>query len=260
MAGINGALDAFMRFKNPLTGVYGGWSQRIHMGQFQLDTPSELQEMLSKGRDDYNQVVGAVATPQPQSFAFNLRGAELEMFRLTWLASVGTLVQASGNVTGEEVNVPVGATRFKVEGRDISTVVVTSAPVGTTYVEDTDYTVPSSGRLGFIDVVAGSSLATAIAGGGAGGLDLLVSYAKAAVDGIQLLGAASPNIVAQVVGDGMNRVNLKPFDVLIPEAVISPQGGVNLLDEGFAEASFTARMVTVAPYTSPFIVNWPQGV
>lgn len=256
MAGINGALDAFFNFKSS-AGVYGGWSQRIHASRFKLDTPSELQEMLSKGRDDYNQVVGSVAVPQPQSFSFTLRGAELEMFRLNWLASVGTLTQASGSVVDEVVNVK--GTRFKVVGRDISAVVVTSSPAGTTYVAGTDYTL-SNARLGFFDVIPGSSLATAVSGAGAAGLNLLVDYTRAAVNGVQLLGAASPNIIAQVIGDGINRANLKPFDIFIPECVIAPEDGIDLLADGFAECPFTARMVTIAPYTSPFVANWPQGV
>lgn len=258
MAGINGALDAIMNFKDPSTGAYGGWSQRIHMSRFQLDTPSELTELLSKGRDDYNNVIGAVAQPQPQSFNFTLRGAELEMFKLTWLASQGTLTQASGNVTDELVNVK-STMRFKVVGRDISAVTVTSSPSGTTYAAGTDY-VLTNARLGIFDVVPGSSLATAVSGAGAGGLNLLVDYTRAAVSGIQLNGAANPNIIAQVIGDGINRANLKPFDVFIPEAIIAPQGGIDLLADNFAECEFTARMSIIAGHTSPFTVNWPQGV
>lgn len=257
MAGINGALDAFMNFKNPTTGAYGGWSPRIHMSRFQLETPSELLELQSKGRDDYNQVIGSTAVPQPQSFSFTLRGAELEMFRLTWLASVGTFTQSATSVVDEVVNVK--GTRFKVNGRNISTPVVTSSPAGTTYVLGTDYTL-SNARLGFFDVVPGSSLATAVTAAGAAGLNLLVDYARAAVSGVQLQGAASPNIIAQVMGDGINRASLKPFDVMIPECVIAPEGGIDLLADGFAEAGFTARMVTIAPYTSPFQVTWPEGV
>ncbi len=259
MAGINGALDAFFNFENS-AGVYAGWSQRVHCSQFQLDTPSELQELLSKGRDDYNQVVGSVALPQPSSFNFTLRGGELQMFRMTWLASQGTFAQASGTVTDELVNVQATTMRFKVAGRQISSVTVTSSPAGTTYVAGTDYTL-SNARLGFFDVIPGSALATAVAAAGAAGLNLLVDYTRASISGgIQMKGAASPNIIAQVIGDGINRENLKPFDIFIPRAIIAPQGGIDLLAEGFAEAQFTARMVTVAPYTSPFEATFPQGV
>lgn len=325
MAGINGALDAFFEFKNPSTGVYGGISPRIHCSQFQMDTPSELQELLSKGRDDFNQVIGSVANPQPASFSFRLRGAELEMFRLTWLASVGTLTQAAGSVTDEAVTLR-GTGRFKVAGRDISAPAVSGADAsftgaiagttltvsavasgsvavgqeisgsgitvgttitalgtgtggagtytvsesqtaastaitatGDTYAANTDYTVVNA-RLGIFQEVAGSLLAQHRAAMGDHGLPLLVGYTRGAVSGVQLLGAASPNIIARVWGDGINRASLKPFDVLIPECVIAPQDGLDLLADGFAEAGFTARMVTVAPYTSPFQVTWPQGL
>lgn len=256
MAGINGALDAFFNIKNSL-GVAAGWSPRVHMSKFQLDTPAELQELQSRGRDDYNQVIGAINNPQPATFSFTLRGAELEMFRLTWLASISALTQTSGAVVDEVVNIK--GTRFKVSSRAISAAVVTSSPSGTTYVAGTDY-VLTNARLGLFDVVPGSALATAVTAAGAAGLNILVDYTKAAVTGIQMLGGAQPTIITAVMGDGINRVNLKPFDVDIPQAIIAPDGGLDLLAQGFTEASFTARMVTVAPYTSPFVVNWPEGI
>lgn len=256
MAGINGALDAFFNIKNS-AGVDTGWSQRVHMSKFQLDTPAELQELQSRGRDDYNQVIGAINNPQPASFSFTLRGAELEMFRMTWLASISSLTQASGSVLDEVVNVK--GTRFKVAGRSISAPVVTSSPAGTTYAAGTDY-VLTNARLGLFDVVPGSSLATAVTGAGAAGLNILVDYTRAAVTGTQMLGGAQPTIITAVIGDGVNRVNLKPFDVNIPQAIVAPDGGLDLLASGFTEASFTARMVTIAPYTSPFVVNWPEGI
>lgn len=324
MAGINGALDAFFEFKDPVTGLYGGISERIHCSQFVLDTPSELDELLSKGRDDYNQAVGSVAVPQPQSFSFRLRGAELEMFRMAWLASVSTLTQASGSVTNEVVRAM--GSRFKAAGRSISAAVVTGGDAavtgaiagtvltvsavgsgelavgqvlsgsgvtadtvitaklagtggtgtytvspsqtaastaitatGPTYDDGDDYTLVNA-RLGIFQEVAGGALATHRAANGSVGLPLLLDYTRAAVSGVKLLGAASPNIIARVWGDGINRASLKPFDVHIAEAVIAPQDGLDLLADGFAECGFTARMVTVPPNTSPFEVNWPNGV
>lgn len=324
MAGINGALDAFFQFKDPVTGLYGPISERIHSSQFQMDTPSELGELLSKGRDDYNQPIGAVAVPQPNSFSFRLRGGELEMFRLTWLATVSTLTQAAGSVSAEAITLN-GVGRFKLAKRDVSNLAldgagaeVTGAISGTTltvsavasgklfvgqvisgsgvtpsttitalgtgtggagtytvsdsqtvssttitatgptYAVDDDFVIVNA-RLGIGNVVAGSDLASHITASN-NSLPVLADYDHGAVSGLKLQGGAQPNIVARVFGDGINRASLKPFDIQIHEAIIAPQEGLDLLADGFAEAGFTARMVTPAGFTAPFEVNWPQGV
>ena len=71
---------------------------------------------------------------------------------------------------------------------------------------------------------------------------------------------SAPSITGEITFDGLNRASGKPFDVLIPKAVITPTSGMDLLAQGFQEAEFEARLVTIAPYTSPFEVNFPLGV
>jgi hypothetical protein len=257
MAGYSGSGDMIARFKDPTTGAYGAWSGKIYTAAFQLDVSSELVELQSKGRDDFNVVIGSVANPQPQGLSFTLRGGDLDMFRMSWLATVGTLSQSSGTVTDEAVNAK--GDYFKVAARDISSPTVTSSPSGTTYVSGTDYVIENA-RLGLFRVIAGSSLATAVSGAGAAGLNLLVDYTKAAVTGTQFLGGLQPNLIAEVLFDGRNRANLKAFDIRIPEAVISPSGGFDLLGDGFGEAQFNARLVKLPTETAPFFANWPQGV
>jgi hypothetical protein len=257
MAGYSGSGDMIARFKDPTTGAYGAWSGKIYTSAFQLDVASELVELQSKGRDDFNVVIGSVANPQPQGLSFTLRGGDLDMFRMSWLATVGTLSQASGSVTDESVNAK--GSYFKVVGRDITVPVVTNAAGSTTYVLGTDYVVENA-RLGLFRIIAGSSLATAVSGAGATGLTLLVDYTRAAVTGTQFLGGLQPNLIAEVLFDGRNRANLKAFDIRIPEAVISPAGGFDLLGDGFGEAAFNARLVLLSTETAPFYANWPQGV
>jgi hypothetical protein len=222
-----------------------------------METPSELQELLSKGRDDYNQPIGAVAVPQPNTFSFNLRGAELEMFRMAWLATVSALTQAAGSATDAPL-VLTGAGRFKLEHRAVSDLTLTGAG-STSYMLGVDFTLVNA-RLGMGEVVAGSALATDIETAGATGLAVTASYSYAAITGLKLLGGAQPNITARVWGDGVNRANLKPFDVVIHEAIIAPQDGLDLLADGFAEIGFQARMVKPEGAAAPFEVNWPQGV
>lgn len=258
MAGLYGSGDMYFNLINPATNLPSGWSGKIYTGSFNIETPGELEELLSKGRDDFNTVIGAVGIKQPDSLSFSLRGGDLEMYRLNWLATVGTLTQSSTSVTDELVTVPVGAQRFRVAGSQISTVVLTSSPAGTTYVLGTDFTIQNA-RMGLISIVPGSSLATAVAGATGAGLPLLVDYARAAIAGTKLLGGVNPSITGEIFFDGLNQESQRPFEIVIPRAVITPQGGIDLLNEGFVEAQFTARLVKLPGRLAPFEANFPQG-
>lgn len=258
MAGLYGSGDMYFNLINPATNLPGGWSGKIYTGSFNIETPGELTELLSKGRDDFNTVIGAVGIKQPDSLTFSLRGGDLEMYRLNWLGTVAALTQTAGSVVDELVTVPIGAARFRVAGAQISTVVVTSSPAGTTYVSGTDYTVENA-RMGLIAIVAGSALQTAVNGASGAGLPLLVDYAKATIAGTKILGAVNPSITGEIFFDGLNQESQKPIEITIPRAVITPQGGIDLLNEGFVEAQFSCRLVKVTGQPAPFTANFPSG-
>lgn len=258
MAGLYGSGDMYFNLINPATNLPGGWSGKIYTGAFSIETPGELTELLSKGRDDFNTVIGAVGVKQPDSLSFSLNGGDLQMYRLAWLGTLGALTQAATPVVDELVTVPVGATRFRVSKSQITSPVVTSSPSGTTYVANVDYVLENA-RMGLFSIVAGSSLATAVAGASGAGLPLLVDYTPAAIAGTRILGAVNPSIVGEIFFDGLNQESQKGFEISIPRAVITPQGGIDLLQEGFTEAQFTARLVKVAGQSAPFTVNFPAG-
>jgi hypothetical protein len=257
MAGFYGSGDMYFRLINPLTNTAGSWTQKIYTTSFAPQVTGNLEQLLSRGRDDFRTPIGAVGVKEPETLNFTLNGGDREMFRLAWLASVATVTQASGNVT-DEAHTILADGRIKTVGSDISTVVITNAAATTTYVANTDYRVTNA-RLGFIDVIAGSSLATAVAAAGAGGLAVLVDYARAAVTSTELAGGISPSISGEILFDGLNQESQNPFTVRIPRAVITPSSGFDLLQEGFAEAQFTASLIKLANETAPFYGRWTSG-
>lgn len=258
MAGLYGSGDMYFNLINPATNLPGGWSGKIYTSAFSIETPGELSELLSKGRDDFNTVIGAVGVKQPDALSFSLNGGDLEMYRLAWLGTVGALTQAATPVVAELVRVPVGAARFRVVRSQISAVTVTSSPAGTTYVAGTDFLLENA-RMGLFAVIPGSSLATAVAAGTGPGLALLVSYTPAVISGTRILGAVNPAILGEIFFDGLNQESQKSFEISIPRAVITPQGGIDILNEGFTEAQFNARLVKLPGQAAPFTANFPTG-
>ena len=250
--------DLYFNLVNPVTGLKSGWTNKIYTGKLLLQTQGQLKELLSLGRDDYNQVIGAVSDPQPAELGFSLRDLNLDAYKMVWLATQSAYSQSNAAVTDETINFRVGYAGKTVK-RNISATVLTSKPAGTNYVLGTDYTVVNA-RLGLIMPVPGSSLATAIAAADPNvGLDCFIDYTPATIAGAQLAGGAQPSITGEILFDGKNRESGKPIVVEVPSAVITPSSAVNLLDPNFIEADFTARMKTVAPYTSPFVAIFPEN-
>ena len=257
MAGFYGSGDMYFNLLNPATNQPTGWSQKIFTTAFQPVVNGTLEQLLSRGRDDFRTPIGAVGVKDPDTLNFTLNGGDREMFRLAWLAAVGTFTNASGTVV-DELQTMRSDGRIRTSKGDISTVVITSSPAGTTYVAGTDYTVTNA-RLGFIDVIAGSSLATAVAAAGAAGLPLLLDYAHAASTGVELSGGIASSITGEVLFDGRNVESQRDFTVRIPRAVITPSGGFDLLQEGFAEAQFNASLIKQPGENAPFYGRWANG-
>jgi hypothetical protein len=326
MAGNLYAGDLYFNFQNPNTGLFTGWGSKVYTDSFRLNTPSELIKNFSKGRDDYNQLIGSVARPQASSIGFGLKSLDLQALRMQWLGTLGALSQASGSVVDEPATLYAGL-RFKAASRDVSvmvvkganasftgaiagtTLTVTGTPTGrvqvgqvlsgsgvtvgttitalltgtggagtytvsatqtassttitatgATYTLGTDYTVPVA-RLGFVEAVAGSALDLAVRASSAStGFAALLSYTRAAVSGSIISGGIQPNIVSQVIFDGKNLDDLKPLDILMPQAVLAPDGELDLLNESYLVGGFRGDLVIAAGYTAPFVANFPGQV
>jgi len=130
---------------------------------------------------------------------------------------------------------------------------LTSSPAGTTYVLGTHYTV--NYRLGLIFPVPGSTLATAIAGAGAGGLNVLVGYSYNAYTASKIRGATQPQLRAAIKFDGKNIADGLPAIVEIFEAVLTPQSAFDFLQDDWNDVELQGRMKTPIGKTEPFTVE-----
>lgn len=250
--------DLRIAFENQ-AGVSLGFGPNVYTDRFLVNTPSELKQVLGKTRNSYNQPIWALSQLQPATAQFSLLGNNKDAFRVQFLAALGVLTQTSGTQTPAAQVLRAGLA-LKVPHRDISAVTITSDPVGTTYVLDTDYVVTNA-RLGLIEVIAGSDLADDIAAADPDdGLPVLVGYAFGAITGgSRLLAGGNPAIYGKLLFDGVELASRKDVDIEVPRILLRPGGDVDLLSSDPISVQVDGQVIQVPGETAPFYVNYPQG-
>lgn len=107
--------------------------------------------------------------------------------------------------------------------------VVTTDPSGTTYVEDTDYTVTSAG---IIPLSTGSITASE---------DLLISYTPAASTKVEALTQAGSEF--EIVIQGLNEETNKPFRFIGYKWKPSPTSGLSLISDDYSSFPVEGEMI-----------------
>ncbi len=253
MSGFIGSGDVLFNAKDPATGLFRGWVGPLYASVFEPRANAERRSLPSKGRNDYGQNIGSVTIGGEPTFRMTLRDANKDTIRLLFLGTETAFTQANTAVTDELVRAFPGQL-IRVANRNISSPVLTSSPLGTNYVLNTDYRVLNA-RMGFLEVIAGSSLATAVATAGAAGLPLLVDYARATTGGWSIAAATQPSLRAWILFDGKNQESGADIECEIWEVVLTPDAGFDFLADDWNEVPLTGAMVTPPGKTNPFEVR-----
>ena len=190
--------------------------------KFEINTESELKEQLSKGRDDYGQVLTSVTLPGKSNISLTLNQLDADNLAMAFLGSKTQDNQASGTVTSEAVTAHLGY-YSDLAFESVSAVVVKDETDTTTYNVDDDYTVDT--RLGMIYAVDGGAISE--------GDVLHISYDYAAVTKEKIVGADSPILRASLILDGKNMVNGRNVRVIVPLARLKPSTAVDFLSDDF---------------------------
>lgn len=255
MAGFLGAGKVLINPKDPTTNDFKGWDGPFHASAFEVRANAERRSLLSKDYDSYGQAIGSVSVGGEPTFSMTLRDANKQALRLLFLGTESAYAQGSTAVVDESVRAYAGQ-RIRLASRNISALVLTGDPAGVTYVADTDYRVSArDARMGFIEVVAGSALAVAIAAAGAAGLPLLADYARAATSGWSLQAATQASIRAWLLFDGKNLESGQFQECEVWEVVLSPDAGFDFLSDDWNEVPLTGTLVTPVGRAAPFEVR-----
>jgi len=125
------------------------------------------------------------------------------------------------------------------------TVTVTSDPAGTTYTEDTDYTVTASG----IVILAAGSISASDA--------LLIDYTKKAVDVIQALTSSAQEYV--LMFDGLNEAQSgTPVVIKVHRAKFGGAQTLGMIGDEFGEISLTGDVLKDTSITTAGLSQYAE--
>lgn len=253
--GFLGAGDVWINRYDPVTNALTGWVGPLEASKCGVKPNAELKELISKGRSTYGQVIETVALQQPADFTLTLREANKDNLTLMFMGEQSTLSSIGAAITDEAITMKAGfAAQLANQNIDAAGFVLSSSPAGTTYVENTDFTV--NRRLGLVQAIAGSALATAVAAAAGAGLPLLADYTHTSLSGDRVRGAVQPQLRAWVKFDGKNLADNRSVIAEIYEVVLTPNAEFDFLADDWNELPMTGRMKTPTGRNEPFVVDF----
>jgi len=172
---------------------------------------------------------------------------------LAWAVSgtSASQVAAGASITDEAFTFPVPGDwkPLTTNRRDLSAVVVTSSPAGTTYALNTDYLYDA--KLGLFTSVAGSALA-------AGTVDTLIDYAYAAKTGHQVLVGTSVQIRVAILAHLYDEYRAEHYVLEIDSAVLAASQEIIFISEEDSKGEqlqFDMTLETLSGASSPMRIN-----
>lgn len=238
------AADVYYRFKDPVTGVFSN-PIKIETEKLEINTPSELTEKLSKGRDTYNQAFVSHRVPQPTEFAITFSEQSREVFAMALAGTLETINEASATLTDHEVTVvldewvEVGHRHLNPTG-----LTVTNAGGTTTYVEGTDYQI--NPRLGLIKALSTGSIAAGV---------VEISGTTLAKTGSRIIGARQYGHVLSFKADGRNQIDNKDTYIEAYQATVSADAARDFLSGEIDSLELTGRLEIPAGGNTPFVME-----
>ena len=170
---------------------------------------------------------------------------------LAWAVSgdAAAMTAVGDDVTAQAHTAPKAGEYIQIGGttprRNISAVVVTSSPAGTTYVENTDYTYDAV--MGLLTTVAGGALA-------AGGAPILVDYTYAAEANNRVSIGTSVQIRVAILAHLYDEYRGANYVLEIDSAVLASSSEINFISEEGSEGEpleFDMTLETLSGKSSP---------
>ncbi len=245
MAGLKAEATLYLNRK--VNGVKQGWELVPGLAKCEIAPESEVIELLSKDKGKYGQVIASVGLPSKTNLKISLSEITGKALGFALMGTVSDLNVGGGSVTDEDITSKLG--RFvELANKNItaSSVVVTSNPAGTTYVEGTDYNVNYA--LGMIEFLSSGNIPDATS--------VLVDYSHGAITGDKIEGSTSYEVRGAMKLDGRNMASGKALQIEIDEALMVTDGEVDFMSDDFVTLDMTGRMITQTGKTSPYTVKY----
>ncbi len=248
MSNSNGLLfagDLLVSVKNPTTGVFGGYT-RLHADKFEIKTPSEQMQKISKARATFGQAWLTYFSGKPAEFSLVLDELSQETLAMQLAGEVSALTQTAGALTAIDVTVEPGKwVDIGYENLDLATLVVTNPAATVTYVKDVDYEV--NPRTGMIYVPA----AGAIPAG-----PVKFTAAKKAFTGSVIAGGKQFSTVMRMKLDGINLIDRRGMLLTAQQGTVSAQDAYDFLSGKLASVPLKGLLEVASGYDSPFQLKY----
>lgn len=238
------AADVFYRFKNPTTGVFSN-PVKIETEKLEINTPSELTEKLSKGRNTYNQAFVSHRVPQPTEFAITFSEQNREIFAMALAGVLETIDLDVVTLTDHEVTVvldewvPIGHRHINMTG-----LAVKNAGGTVTYDLGTDYEI--NPRLGLIKALSTGDIAAGV---------VEITGATLAKEGSRIIGARQYGHVLSFQADGRNQIDNKDAYIEAYQATVSADAARDFLSGEIDSLELTGRLEIPTGGNSPFVLE-----
>ena len=189
-------------------------------------------------KDQIDDITGTLTMRQwdARNLAYALSG--------TYTALSGT----GGSVTDESITAEAAGEYVELANQEVSSVVVTSDPAGTTYVETTDYIVDN--ELGLITITSGGSISE--------NDSLLVDYDYAAKSGYKVDIGTSTILRVAIKANIQNEFSAEKWRVEFDSVVLTTSAEVNFISDPDSEGEeipFSLAFETLSGKTSPGLIN-----
>ena len=242
-----GAGDLFVNRYDPATGQYLGFVLVGNATKFEIKPNGELKDAISKGRNDYGQIIETVALQKPAELNITLNEINVENMAIALMGDVVALNQGSATLTAESLTAKLGKW-IEASHQNLATagLSLTNSAGSTTYVLGTDYEV--NYRLGMIHILPTDTIAD--------GATVKLTATANAYTGSTIKGATQPQVRCKVRLDGQNFADGQPVIVNVWEGLLTPNKAIDFLSDNFAETELTGRLKTPVGKTDPFEVEY----
>ena len=197
------------------------------------------------------QIIAARTKIGDEGITGNLTLHEWNAANLAWAlsGSATETTTAGSTVSGEAYEMGEAGEWIQIGGatprRNISAVTVTSDPVGTTYVLDTDYTLDTT--LGLITPIAGRPLA-------AGAVDVLITYTYAAKTNYQVDIGSNVQIRVAILAHLYDEFRQAHYTMELDSVVLAASQEINFISEEDSTGEliqFSMTLETLTGSSSP---------
>ena len=235
--------DLLVARKNPVTGVFGGYD-RLYADKFELKTPSERLEKISKGRETFGQAWLTYHIGKPAEFSLVLDEISREALAMRLSGEITTISSSVTAIAGAEVTV--------IPGKWVETGYRNLNPAGlsvkkgeTTYVAGTDYEI--NPRTGMLFVPEGGTISAGT---------VTLAGATLASAGVRIDGGKLFSTTMKLVLDGINLIDRKNILLTIPQATVTAEDDYDFLSGKLASVPLKGTLEVASGESSAFQLQY----